>query len=176
MVLSVRRASSDHDREGSNIMTATPNIPAAWLSDESAWEVEGYDFVDKADLVNIPLRITGLSFRIGKNDVEMVFCEAEKADGTTVQFSDSSTGIKAQISDMWLSRTNAEPEYTKVEKWNPVTIVVRHGLRVSEYQREGVKATSKTYYLRASGKRASDTASAPLADGVASGQRRTAKQ
>jgi hypothetical protein len=155
-------------------------VPQEWLSAPGSWEVDGYDFVDKKELVNTPLRIDNISFRLGRNDVPMVFIEAQTADGSPVQFSDASSGILRQICDLWISHNETEPDFSKHEVWHPVSIVVRHGLRVSRYQREGSKEWSETYYLRASGKRASDTvpaaASAPLADGVASGQRRTAKQ
>ena len=153
-------------------MNMADNIPSAWLSDDSSWEVEGYDFVDKKELVNVPLRIVALSFRTGKNGVEMVFCEAERVGASNVQFSDASTGIKAQISDMWMSKIGSAPVFTTEERWHAVSIVVRHGLRVSRYQREGSREWAETYYLRASGQRATEApVPAEGASGVSSARR-----
>ena len=129
--------------------TKTPEAPAI-----STWEIEGQDIVDKASLVGVPLTITGLSFRKGSRGVDYVYCEFEKDGGDSGVFNDSSsTGIKAQILGLLLTKTGEDPEFTTDEKWMDVRILVPKGLRVSEYIPEGRKEKARTYYLAASGRR-----------------------
>lgn len=121
---------------------------------DDGWEIEGLDVIDKATLVGIPFRITALSFRRGSRNIEYVYCDVVTADGTTATFNDSSsTGIKAQLANLWLERTGEEVSYPADGDWHDVRINVRHGLRVSEYVPDGRKEKARTYYLAANGER-----------------------
>ena len=128
------------------------DLPAAWIADE-AWEVEGSNIVDKSRLVDVPFFITALSFRISASDVQIVYVDIEQIDGTTATFTDASTGVRAQLDAMWHAKTGEEPNYTTTEEWCKARIIVRNGLRVSEYLPEGRREKARTYYLTSNGQR-----------------------
>jgi hypothetical protein len=152
----------------------TDRIPQEWLSDGDAWEIEGSDIVDKAQLVGVAFLVTAVSFRKGARGVEYLYADVTLADGTQKTFTDSSTGVKTQVQEMWLSKNGEEPKYSTEEVWHSVRIVARQGLRVSVYRREGSKEDSRTYYLTASGVRPVEGRS-EAAEPVASAKGRAAR-
>ena len=132
------------------------DLPAEWF--DGAQEIGGLDFVDKATLINIPFLITAVSWRINRSGIRMVWCDILTLDRTEATFSDSSatSGIRVQIEELWAANHGGEePTYTEDEIWQACRIVVRNGLRVSEYPTPGGKKgeTSRSFYLAANGVR-----------------------
>lgn len=147
-------------------------IPADW---SNSAQLDGLDLVDKLTLVDVPFRILGVSYRTSStNNARLVEVDAERADGTTFSFNDSSTGVKEQISGYLASigkdhAIEIESEY--VEFTDAERLVVPKGLRVSEYEIDivrpdgrptGAKRKARTFYLTTSGERAGRASETPV--------------
>lgn len=144
-------------------------LPSEW--NQSA-QLDGLTLVDKLTLIDVPFRITGLSFRTAStNSARLVEVDAERADGTTFSFNDSSTGVKEQLvsylgkigKDHVVELDDEYLAFTEAEK-----LVVPDGLRVSEYEvpekvngrNTGKMRKARTFYLTTSGERAAKVAEA----------------
>ena len=134
-------------------------LPTSW---NDAAVLDGLDIEDKSKLVGLPFLITGCEFKMNRDNVSIAYIDAEWPDGQGFTFTDSSTGVRAQLV-AYLASLNMDHvvdtgEYAKVRLVSP------NGLRVSEYeitrpvpggsQRRGEKVLAKTYYLTTSGRRA----------------------
>lgn len=133
---------------------------------QNAWDyadqLDGLDLLDKSQLLDIPFRITSVRFVEGNNGIRRVEVDAEKRDGETFTFQDSSTGVKTQI-EQFLAAKGLD---AAIETGEPIemNLVAPNGLRVSEYQVpergpngqeiRGRFRQAKTYYLTTSGRRA----------------------
>jgi len=130
-------------------------------------QLEGLDPVNKATLVGTPFGITAVRFRT--NDRSVVFAEAEivSASGDLLGLSDSSTGIRDQLSAYLLNTLGIQPSGEL--PWTEVKLYVPRGLRVSVYDVEvnGQTRQAKTYYLTTRGR-----ASEPAASGQATESRK----
>lgn len=137
---------------------AQNNIPSSW--DESD-ELEGYAPVDKGDLVGVAFRIFSVRFEVDNEGRERIVVAAELTNGDTVEFQDYSrkSGVKAQIADYLAAR---EIDWTEDEDQD-VSIVVRGGLRFSEYDTPGGRKgeRSRTYYLVTTGRKVEATKPEP---------------
>jgi len=144
------------------------NLPRAW-QDEAM--LDGLDLTPKAELIGVPFRITGASFRTGGGNnadgAGYVVCDidAEFADGRTFTFNDSSTGVKAQIVK-YLSE-NGHGDKVDTGEYVEFSIVIPKGLRDSEFDttdERGRPKKGRTFYLTTSGRRTktgSDSGSEP---------------
>lgn len=141
-------------------------IPQEW--GQSA-QIDGLDLVDKQTLLDEPFRILGVAFRHSStNGALLVEIDAERVDGTTFSFNDSSTGVKEQIVGYLASIgkdfvVEQESEYLALSETEK--LVIPRGLRVSEYEvdirnpagRVVGRRKARTYYLTASGARSVGT-------------------
>jgi hypothetical protein len=130
------------------VSTPTPELFQAFD------QLEGLDIADKATLVAKPFGITAVRFRT--NDREVVFAEAEvvTVDGELCAISDSSTGIKDQLTGYLLSKSLMTEGAGLPAEWVDVKLFVPRGLRVSVYDVQVGSQTkpAKTYYLTTSGR------------------------
>jgi hypothetical protein len=118
---------------------------------DGADELDGVALLDKAELVGVPFLITGLWFQPGANDVNYVYVEGVTKEGEEFTINDSSTGIRAQLTE-YLGRSGRLPEAGETVA---LRLLVSNGLRVSEYDvmDKGRTKKSRTHYLTTSGKR-----------------------
>ena len=117
---------------------------------KTAAVIEGFDLLEKAELVGVEFIITSVRWQTGARNVGYVYVNGVKRDGTRFTFNDSSTGIKAQLMEA-LSRANLSTEYDTGEEI-PFVVHVPRGVRVSEYVIQDVKGkdrNARTYYLTA---------------------------
>lgn len=135
------------------VQTTIPNLPTAWDA-EGVVQLDGFDIVDKKDLIGKPFLITGLEFKPGANGVEYVYVDALDAAGAPFQFNDSSSGVRAQlvrfVGDIGKADAVTSGELVSVR------VAILGGLRVSEFEvkdERGRDKLAKTYYLTLSGKR-----------------------
>lgn len=129
-------------------------IDITWAGNDAEL-IGGADLRDKAELIGVPFKITGVSFQRNDRQVESVTVEAEDQNGEEFDFYDSSTsGIKQQIVT-FLSLKGIEVDYTSGEL-HDVNIVVPKGLRVSNFtvMVAGKEKAAKTYYLTSGGRAA----------------------
>jgi hypothetical protein len=134
--------------------TLTDNgLTTQWHDGSAAVMLDGMDLVDKAQLVGVKFRITGVKQTVGARDVAYVYVEGEQEDGTTFTFNDSSSGVRDQLEKFLAGMGKAE----LLDEWVDVSIVAPKGLRVSEYpvkDERGRERMSKTYYITTAGRRA----------------------
>lgn len=129
-------------------------IDITWAG-QDAELIGGADLRDKAELVGLPFKITGVIFQKNERDVMSVTVEAEDQNGEEFDFYDSSTsGVKAQITT-FLTLKGVEIDYSTGEN-HEVNIVVPKGLRVSNFtvMVNGKEKQAKTYYLTSGGRAA----------------------
>lgn len=117
-------------------------VPAAFAEFDT---LEGFNPIDKAELVGKPFGITGVRFR--ENERHVAFAEVEiiTLDGEQLGFQDSSTGVRDQ-----LAAYLAEKKLAVSGDWTDVKLYVPNGLRVSSYEvhdESGRAKQAKTYYL-----------------------------
>lgn len=117
----------------------------------------GMEIRDKAEVIGVPFRITGLRQHVGERDVMYMQIEAQEVEtGEAFTFQDSSVGgVRGQLLDYLASIKRAD----ELEVWiDPVKpILCRRGVRVSTYPTKndrGKEVTGKTYYLTTAGVRA----------------------
>lgn len=134
--------------------------PKTWAN---ADQLDGYDFVDKAELVGEPFRITSIEMYHNNTGILFANVQAEKRNGDPFAFNDSSTGVLAQLSDYLTKRLGLIDGETPTEGTvYPVSLVAPRGLRVSVFgitkDSEPVSADdsravrkARTYYLTTSG-------------------------
>ncbi len=134
----------------------TENLPASWNTGDM---LDGADILDKGELVGVPFRLTGVTFRSNDKGVQFAEFDGERADGSTFSFQDtSSTGVKAQII-AYLAAKGVDHVVDSGE-WHDFSIVVPRGLRLSEFDKSVVNAgkssvvKARVYYLTTSGVRA----------------------
>ncbi|MEU0398336.1 hypothetical protein ABZ208_37460 [Streptomyces sp. NPDC006208] len=131
-----------------------------------AWDADvefvgGADLRDKAELIGIEFKITGVRFEKSARGVEYVYVEAETREGEEFDFNDSSSsGVRAQIIT-YLERKGTEVDYENPDVVHDVNLLIPNGLRVSTYEvtdLRGKAKTAKTYYLTSGGRRRQQTA------------------
>jgi len=136
----------------------TTPLPAAW---NDADILDGLDIEDKSKLVGIPFLITGCEFKLNNDNVSICYIDAEYRDGESFTFTDSSTGVRAQLV-AYLTERKLDA-IIDTGAFQSFRLVVPNGLRVSEYtvNRPAARALgriqevqAKTYYLTTSGRRA----------------------
>lgn len=139
---------------------ATQNTtPAnAW---DSADQLDGLDILDKAQLIDVPFRITGVQFSESNTGALIAYIDAEKQDGEEFTFLDSSTGVKAQLTAYLTGR--GLDACVESGDYQELSLVAPNGLRVSEYdvperspngqEIRGKFRKAKTFYLTTSGRR-----------------------
>lgn len=136
---------------------ATDNtvLPTAWATAEM---IDGFDLVDKAELVGMPFLITGCNFQMNKDEVSFVYVDGERPDGTTFTFNDSSSGVRKQMVEHLVSK--GLDHIVDSGEFAELSLVIPRGLRFSEFEVAGVvdrrtrlPKMSKTYYLTTSGVR-----------------------
>lgn len=132
--------------------TSTPRLPQDWQDTE---QLDGLEVVDKAQLLEVPFRITSLYFETNQRGVSFVYVDAEDADSNGFTFNDSSSGVRQQlVSYLIKSEQDSAVESGEVVKMN---LVIPKGLRVSNFtvkDDHGRDKAARTYYLTTSGKRA----------------------
>lgn len=132
-------------------MSTTSTKPATSATEAAAQAfagfdtIEGFNPIDKAELVGVPFGVTGVRFR--ENDRKVTFAELEiiTADGEVLGFQDSSTGVRDQIRDYLVTIKK-----TAGVEWVDLNLFVPAGLRVSAYDvvnELGQTKKAKTYYL-----------------------------
>lgn len=119
--------------------------------------LEGFDPVDKAQLVGQAFGITGVRYRV--NDSKVVFAEVEiiNMDGEQLAFQDSSTGVRDQLSGYLASKGHDVTQ--NLGTWFDCALYVPRGLRVSQYDvitDQGGTRKAKTYYLTTQGRQRPD--------------------
>lgn len=116
--------------------------------------VGGADLRDKAELVDVEFKITGIRFEKNARGVEYAYVEAETRGGEEFDFNDSSTsGVKHQLIT-YLEQKDITPNYETGEVHN-VNLLIPRGLRLSTYEvtdMRGKLKTAKTYYLTSGGR------------------------
>lgn len=133
--------------------TPAPNTPFNFnaLVKESV-VLEGYDILDKAELIGVEFVITGVWFQTGARGVGYAYMNGVKRDGSKFTFNDSSSGIKAQITEM-ISKLGKTVDYESGEV-HEVLIHIPRGVRLSEYEIKDVNnkdRKARTYYLTTGG-------------------------
>jgi hypothetical protein len=142
------------------------NIPRDWAN---ADQLDGYDFVNKGELIGSPFKINSAEFYHNANGVHFVNIEAEDIARKPFAFNDSSTGVRQQLLDYLTTRLGHEPGEGIVY---PMDLVAPQGLRTSEYgigkDNRPVSADSPlavrkavTYYLTTSGRPRRESAPEP---------------
>lgn len=114
--------------------------------------IEGFDILDKAELLGVEFVITGVWFVSGARNVGYVYMNGVKRDGTKFTFNDASTGIKAQITEMMTKL--GKPTDSDTGNVLEVLIHIPRGVRVSEYEIKDVNnkdRKARTYYLTTGG-------------------------
>jgi hypothetical protein len=118
------------------------------------WDViEGFDPVEKDQLIDQPFGITGVRFR--QNDQKIVFAEVEtvSADGNQAAFQDASTGVRDQLIKLLTER--GVKDWANGE-WHDIKLYVPRGLRVSKYEwvdkTDGKRKQAQTFYLTTAGR------------------------
>jgi hypothetical protein len=112
------------------------------------------DLLDKAELIGVPFLLTGIKWTINDRDIIIVWVEGEREDHSTFTFTDTSTGVRAQIEAYAAVKgisTDANGD------WHDVRLIAPKGLRVSTYTVKDERQKdreARTYYLTTSGKRA----------------------
>lgn len=138
-------------------------LPNAW---QNADILDGLDIEDKSKLVGVPFLITGCQFKPSNDNVNICYVDGEYVDGTGFTFTDSSTGVRAQLIAYLAEKK--QDHIVDSGEYLSFRIVAPNGLRVSEYDRPirtgAGPVTSqalrqqpqkvKTYYLTTSGRRA----------------------
>lgn len=133
--------------------TVQDELTTQWVDGTAATMLEGMDLVDKAELVGVKFRITGVKQTIGARDIAYVYVEGEREDGTPFNFNDSSSGVREQLEGVLKRMGKADV----LDEWVDVSIVAPKGLRVSEYEVKDERnraRMSKTYYITTAGRRA----------------------
>jgi hypothetical protein len=142
-------------------MTSVNDVqfPESWADAE---ELAGYDLIDKYELIGVPFMIRAVRFETNKRGINFVYVDAERADGSAITFNDSSTGVRQDVVN-YLTEKGKEAAIDTGER-TPVAILVRRGLRVSEFEtpvqergREVMKK-ARVFYLTKSGVPATDVA------------------
>lgn len=142
-------------------MTSNVQFPEAWADAE---ELAGYDLIDKYELIGVPFMIRGVRFETNKRGINFVYIDAETADGNAITFNDSSTGVRQDIVT-YLTEKGREAIVDTGERL-PVAILVRKGLRVSEFETpveergRTVMKKARVFYLTKSGAPATEAAPA----------------
>jgi hypothetical protein len=133
-----------------------PNLPSAWDA-EGVEQLDGYDLIDKNELIGKPFLVTNIRFTTNERGVEYVYVDALDAAGDPFQFNDSSsTGVREQLVRHLTDRDKAGAVETGEDV--PVRLAFFNGLRKSEYyvkDERGRDKLTRTYYLTLSGKRPS---------------------
>lgn len=113
--------------------------------------LDGLEIADKAELIGSPLIITSVWFKTNVRDVEYVYVAAVTETGDEITFNDSSSGVKAQLSEYL---TALGKTITQGEIFDGLALLIPKGLRVSVFdvQVAGKTKQAKTYYLTTSGK------------------------
>lgn len=134
-------------------------LPSNW---QNADVLDGLDIADKSKLLEIPFLITGCEFKPNNDGVSICYVDGEFADGSGFTFTDSSTGVRAQLV-AYLTEKKLD-HVVDTHEYVSFRLVVPNGLRVSEYDRpirpgmasqvRGPVPKVKTYYLTTSGRRA----------------------
>ena len=134
-------------------------LPTSW---NDAAVLDGLDIEDKSKLVGLPFLITGCEFKPNRDNISIVYVDAEWPGGQGFTFTDSSTGVRAQLV-AYLTALGKDAVVDSGE-YVSIRLVSPNGLRVSEYpitrpapggsQRRGETVMAKTYYLTTSGRRA----------------------
>lgn len=139
-----------------NTTKANGEMTEMW-GEEPAEVLVGADLVNKAEMLDIPFRVTGFKFTHNdKAGIGYVYVEFEtEPGGVRKQFNDASTGVRQQI-EAYCDMKGFKPE---LEQWIDVSIKIPRGLRVSEYDvpggdERGRPAKARTFYLTTSGGRA----------------------
>lgn len=115
--------------------------------------IEGFDPIDKSQLVGKPFGITGVRFR--KNERDIMFAEVETVDesGAQTAFQDASTGVRDQV--IKYLQGQGVSDWNNGD-WHDVKLFVPRGLRVSEFDwtdpSTGKSQPAKTYYLTTAGR------------------------
>lgn len=142
-----------------NTTTNPTTNPTTDWGTESAELLAGADLINKAELLNVPFRMTGFKFTQSVNKktgqvIGYVWIEFETAPGGDRKcFNDASTGIRAQM-EAYCNARELEPD---LEQWVDVSIVCPKGLRDSEYDttdERGRPVRGRTFYLTTAGGRA----------------------
>lgn len=108
------------------IMTQ-PVLPKEWQTSD---QLNGYDFVDKAELLNEPFRITSVEFYANAHGIHFANVQAEYRTKIPFAFNDSSTtGVRAQLLD-YVAKVAGEVVDGTVYA---VSLVAPRGLRLSEF-------------------------------------------
>jgi hypothetical protein len=142
-------------------MTSSVQFPEAWADAE---ELSGYDLVDKYELIDVPFLITNVRFETNKRGINFVYVSAQTADGSAIMFNDSSTGVRQDIVT-YLAEKGRDAAVDTGENV-PVRILVRKGLRVSEFETpveergRTVMKKARIFYLTKSGVPATEAAPA----------------
>jgi hypothetical protein len=149
-------ASDKPAQNGPATPPAAPAAPAAPFNFndlvKKAEVIEGFDIMDKAELIGVEFVITGVWFASGARNVGYAYMNGVKRDGSKFTFNDSSSGIKAQITDM-MTKMGKSTAYDTGEVLE-VLIHIPRGVRVSEYEIKDVNnkdRKARTYYLTTGG-------------------------
>jgi hypothetical protein len=108
--------------------------------------LEGFDPIDKAELVGKPFGITGVRYRENERKVKFAELEIVLPTGEKLGFQDSSTGVAAQVTQYLADKGYG----AQLGEWMDVKLFVPRGLRVSAYDvvdANGKTKQAKTYYL-----------------------------
>lgn len=124
-------------------------IPAAFNDFDV---LEGFEPTDKAELVGVPFGITAVRYRTNESHVQFVDVEIVNADGEEKTFSDSSSGVRDQLTQ-YLHGKGLQTGGTI--DWQEIKLFVPNGLRCSNYEVkvEGQTKAAKTYYLTLKGRK-----------------------
>jgi hypothetical protein len=132
--------------------TTPADLTAIWGEDVEV--LAGVDLLDKSELIGVPFLLTGVKFTVNDRSIVIAWIEGERQDHTPFTFTDTSTGVKAQIE----AHCQAKGISTDaLDEWNNLRLVAPNGLRVSTYEvkdERGKTREARTYYLTTSGARA----------------------
>lgn len=133
--------------------TAPKKVPLGEFGSDAA-ALTGVRVTDKMDLVGQPFIITGVKLtRNEERDYETLFVECLLPNTEKVTFTDSSTGVLAQLRN-WTAQNKIG---LALDEWADCRLFIANGLRFSEFdvvdQRTGKERKAKTFYLSTNGER-----------------------
>lgn len=133
-------------------MATAPKTPPAFGSDAAV--LAGVRVTDKMDLVGEPFIITGVKLtRNEERDYETIFVECLLPSTEKVTFTDSSTGVLAQLKNYAIAAKIG----LALDEWADMRLFIANGLRFSDYEvndkKTGKDRRVKTFYLSTNGER-----------------------
>jgi len=126
-------------------------VPTDEWGGEQVETLGGMEVVEKSTLLGVTHKITGYKFTYNENrQISYVYCEFETSPGGPRKFynDSSSTGVRFQMEEFHTAKHPGEK--FELETWYDTALLVRDGLRISEFpakDNRGKDVTGRAFYL-----------------------------